>query len=349
MPLDMPSPDKPPVSAGYLNFMQLFDTMPTPYMVMDRQLHVIYANKAYLTMLERSLDQISGRYIFDAFPDTPERVASVREIFLRTLDGVTTQLESQDFRFEHPDGTTSTRCWQCTQTPYFDGTGKVVYIVQHAEDVTDEAKLQRQNEAISLELDHRVKNVFSIVQAVAAMAGRNAGSIAAFREDFEDRIMAMSRTHGLLARTNWAGLSLKDILEASVEQYGGFQPGRVSFHGPDVTLSPRASQMASLLGHELATNAAKYGCFSRRGGRLDVTFRPDPSRMTLEVEWKESGLSGIRPPEQCGFGTQLETFMNNVSIDRDYEDDGIRVTIEAFLPDSPWDRFAADQVPGARA
>lgn len=342
MPLDMPPPDEPPVPAGYLNFMQLFDTMPTPYMVMDRQLRIVHANRAYLNVLERSLDQIAGRYIFDAFPDKPERVAAVRDIFLRTLDGVTTELDRQDFQFEHADGTVSTKCWQCTQTPYFDGTGRVVYIVQHAEDVTDEAKLQRQNEAISLELDHRVKNVFSIVQAVAAMAGKNAGSIREFQEDFEARIMAMSRTHGLLARTNWSGLSLKTILDASLEQYGGFQPGRVNFHGRDVTLSPRASQMASLLGHELATNAAKYGCFSEPGGRLDITFWPDPARMQLKVEWKESGLSGIRPPERSGFGTQLETFMKNVSIDRDYEDDGIRVTINAYLPESPWDRFSAD-------
>ncbi len=337
MPLDMPRADKPPVQAGYLNFMQLFDTMPTPYMVMDRQLHIVYANKAYLTMLERTLDQISGRYIFDAFPDTPERVASVRETFLQTLDGVTTQLDRQAFHFEHADGTTSTRCWQCTQTPYFDGTGNVVYIIQHAEDVTEEENLQRRNEAISLELDHRVKNVFSVVQAVAAMAGKNAGSIDEFREDFEDRIMAMSRTHSLLSRTNWAGLSLKDILDTSIEQYGGFAPGRAHFHGHDVTLNPRASQMASLLGHELATNAAKYGCFSKPGGRLDITCWPDLARKQLKVEWKESGLSGIRAPKQFGFGTRLETFMPNVSIERDYEDDGIRITIRTVLLDRPLD------------
>ena len=169
------------------------------------------------------------------------------------------------------------------------------------------------------------------------MAGKNAGSIDEFREDFEDRIMAMSRTHSLLSRTNWAGLSLKDILDTSIEQYGGFAPGRAHFHGHDITLNPRASQMASLLGHELATNAAKYGCFSKPGGRLDITCWPDLARKQLKVEWKESGLSGIRAPKQFGFGTRLETFMPNVSIERDYEDDGIRITIRTVLLDRPLD------------
>lgn len=332
MPLDTPSSIETPENTAHVDFRQLVDGMPTPYMVMDRRLRMIYGNTAYLETVERTLGQISGRYIFDVFPDTPERVASVRETFLRTLDGVVTLLDRQDFHFEHADGTVTTKCWQCVQTPYFDGAGNVIYIIQHAEDITESEKLRRKSEAISLELDHRVKNVFAVVQAVAALAGENCSSVQDFKSDFEARIVAMGRTHDSLSRTDWVGLSLREILAASIAQYGGLSGGRAAFHGRDAMLPPRASQLASLLGHEFATNAAKYGCFRHPGGRLDITCWPDPARKQLKVEWKESGMSGIRPPETSGFGTRLETFMPNVSIEREFEDDGIRITIRTTLP-----------------
>lgn len=335
MPLDLTSPKSDGHPGANLDFLKLVDDMPTPYMVMDRDLTIIYANTAYLTSVERSLDQIGGRYIFDSFPETAERVAAVRAIFLKTLDGVTTRLDRQDFLLEHADGTTSTKCWQCVQTPYFNEVGEVAYIVQHAEDVTESEKLRRTNDAISLELDHRVKNVFSIVQAVAALAGQNCETLDEYRHDFEDRIIAMSRTHDSLSRRDWAGLSLRQIFNEALAHYGGLDSDRITFQGRDVVLNPRASQMASLLIHEFATNAAKYGCFSQSDGQLSITVWPDLKHKSLKVEWKESGLSGIEPSDRTGMGTKLESFMPNVSIDRAYEDDGLRMTIHSILIDSP--------------
>ena len=341
MPSEITSRTEDSPEIARLNFIQLVDNMPTSYMVMDRQLRIVYANRAYLDMVERELDQLQDKYIFDSFPDTPERVSSVKEVFLKTFEGVTTRLDRQEFLFEHADGTTETKCWQCVQTPYFDENGQVSFILQHSEDITESEKLRRKNEAISLELDHRVKNVFATIQAVAALAGQNSNDINEYREDFEARIMAMSRTHDALSRRDWAGLSLKQIFCEAIAQYASLDSSRVNFHGVDAILNPRASQMASLLTHEFATNAAKYGCFSTPEGRLDLTIWPDPKSKSLKAEWKESGMSGIKPSSRRGFGTQLEQFMPNVTIDREFEDDGIRITIWTMLLKKPLEYLQA--------
>jgi PAS domain S-box-containing protein len=313
-----------------LNFQHLFDTMLTPYMIMDRDLVIVYANAAYLQNVERSLDELVGKYIFDAFPDTEERVAPVRDAFLRTGNGETTQLERQYYHFTHADGTTSTKCWQCLQTPYIDGDGQVSYIVQNSEDITEADALRQRNEVIAKELDHRVKNLFSIIQAVAALAGHTAETVDEFRTDFSGRIMSMSRTHNSLASGEWEGMLLSDVFENELEQYGGASSPRISFSGPALTLGTKATQDASMIIHEYATNAAKYGALAGDRGRLDISWAVKDT--DLVVDWHESGLVGIKQPNRIGFGSQLTQFMPNVSETRDYREDGLRLTLRVPLP-----------------
>lgn len=320
-----------PAESAHLNFRTLLDGIETGFMVMDRDLVIVYANAAYLSSVERNLDDIVGRYVFDVFPDNEDRVASVRRKFLDVLDGKTTRLDRQKFTLRHPDGTVSTKCWQCSQTPYYDGVGNVRYIVQQSDDITEQEMLRERSEMMSRELDHRVKNLFSVIQAVAALSGHRAESIKEFREEFSARIGAMGRTHDRLREGNWQGLSLKGIAHDGLDQFCGRKHDRVSITGPDVQLSPRGAQHASLLVHELATNAAKYGCFSVPDGRLDIIIRPTGDPHLVEVDWIESGVSGVIPPSRTGFGTQLTEFMPNLICRRDYKDGGLHVRMTARL------------------
>lgn len=320
-----------PAESAHLNFRTLLDGIETGFMVMDRDLVIVYANAAYLSSVERSLEDIVGRYIFDVFPDSKDRVASVRKKFLDVLEGKTTRLERQKFTHRHADGSVSTKCWQCSQTPYYDGVGNVRYIVQQADDITEEEILRQRSELMSRELDHRVKNLFSVIQAVASLSGQRAETIQEFRDEFTARIAAMGRTHDQLRETNWDGVWIKSVILDGLELFCGKNAERVSITGPDVRLSPRGAQHASLLVHELATNAAKYGCFSVPEGRLDIVIRPTDDPYLVDAEWKESGVSGVVPPSHQGFGTQLTEFMPNLVCTRDYKDGGLHVRMTARL------------------
>ncbi|MEM5517825.1 HWE histidine kinase domain-containing protein [Henriciella sp. AS95] len=314
-----------PAEAVYINFRNILDNIPSAYMVMDRDLHIVYANPAYLNYVERSLDDVLGQYIFDCFPEDEKRVNAVKERFLKTLEGKVTLLDRQYFQFTHADGSTSEKCWQCVQTPYYGAHGKVSYIIQHADDITTAEELRQKYEMIAREMDHRVKNTFSVVQAVASLAGQGAADIDEFREQFNSRLTAMSRTHSALCHKDWNGLLLSEIMKNELEQYGGVPSDRICMKGPDILLGPKSSQDASMIIHELATNAAKYGCFSRPEGRLGLSWWTERSTQTLIVEWAETGMSGITEPESKGFGTQLTELMPTIEVERIYRDEGLLV------------------------
>jgi PAS domain-containing protein len=53
-------------------FHGLFDASPNPYLVLDRDLNIASANRAYLESTKRTLDEIVGRWAWDAFPTDPQ-------------------------------------------------------------------------------------------------------------------------------------------------------------------------------------------------------------------------------------------------------------------------------------
>lgn len=308
-----------------LDFKCVFDGISDSYMIMDHDLKIVYANTAYLTSTQRTLNEIVGRYVFDAFPDTEERVAEVLVEFNGALEGEVTYLKDQYFELDHTDGTRQTHCWRAVQTPYFSRDGTVKFVVQHAEDVTEQKKLEERNRVMSNELDHRVKNMFAIIQSIAELTGSEADTVEDYRESFSARLVAMGRTHSALSENDWQGIDLKGILEAELRPYRAEDRSRVTLDGPPLILTRKSSQDASMITHELATNAAKYGCFSQKGGKLDIRWTVDTTTQTLLVTWVESGLSGIETPTHEGFGSLLTAMMPNLEIERDYRPEGLAV------------------------
>ena len=332
-----------PPDDGLLDYRKVLDQMTSPCMIMSCDLVIEYANDAYLEATDRTYQSVIGRHVFDAFPDTEERMDSVGRIFLETLNGDITKLEKQEYELEHADGTFSTHIWQTVQTPYRDASGQVTHIVQVSEDVTIAENLRLRNDTIAAELDHRVRNLFSVILAIAAMSGRDSTSVEDFKKGFSERLQAMSRTHSALSDTNQNGIELRAVLEGELEQYGYASRKRINLSGPRVMLNRKVTQDMSMLAHELATNAAKYGCFSVPEGRLDVTWTVEPEGRGLVVRWVESGLTGIKPPQRLGFGTQLTEWMPNIRISREFRPTGLVVEFAVPLP------IAVKQAPGLEA
>lgn len=297
-------------------YRQLFLALPSPHMILDASMRFLAANDAYLAMVQRRRDQLIGRHVFEAFPDSEERVRAFREAFERTLAGEVTVVERRPFfvqRSETGEGTVE-RWFTCHHVPLRDADGRPCGVVQHSEDVTGEVLAERLQAALSGEFDHRVKNLLATVASIARRTAQSATSTAAFVEDFEARIQAMARTHALLVDGGWDRLSLEELVEGALAPFRG--AGRaVAVGGPAVELSGAQAQSLGLALHELAVNAVKHGALGAEVGRLAVSWSVLPavapigagggrSRM-LELSWCETGLSGIAPPAVTGFGTTL--------------------------------------------
>jgi two-component sensor histidine kinase len=154
------------------------------------------------------------------------------------------------------------------------------------------------------ELNHRVKNTLAILQAIAAQTFRSATR--AEREKFEGRLGALAETHNLLSQEKWQGSELAEVIERVLQPYVLTNPERVKMFGPSVPLSPRLAVVLSMIVHEIATNAAKYGALSNDSGRVTLSWEVlDEIPRKLRLIWTEAGGPPVVAPVQRGFGSRL--------------------------------------------
>jgi two-component sensor histidine kinase len=155
------------------------------------------------------------------------------------------------------------------------------------------------------ELNHRVKNTLTILQSITVQTFRSATKPE--REKFEGRLGALAETHNLLSEEKWQGCELKDVIRRVLQPYLLGNPERLRMFGPKVPLSPRVAVVLSMIVHEIATNAAKYGALSNDTGTvaLDWEVTAEEGKPKLRLIWRESGGPLVVAPVQSGFGSRL--------------------------------------------
>jgi two-component sensor histidine kinase len=186
------------------------------------------------------------------------------------------------------------------------------------------------------ELNHRVKNTLATVQSLASQTLRSAESPDAFRQTFEARVVALSKAHDLLTTRNWQGAALNEIVAQQLAPYSTVEPARLVLAGEPVALTPRAALTLSMVFHELATNAAKYGALSVPSGRLDVRWKVDrdaSGSRVVTLTWQESGGPPVAPPTRRGFGSRLiERSTSELEGEMRYEFDPFGVRYSVAIP-----------------
>jgi two-component sensor histidine kinase len=155
------------------------------------------------------------------------------------------------------------------------------------------------------ELNHRVKNTLATVQAIVTQSLRGATD-AETRKVLDGRLTALARTHTLLSRASWTGVSLRQLLLQELEPYQTGAGTRFTAEGPNLDLGARAGLALGLAFHELATNAAKYGALSADTGTVRVAWavtEAGKEPQALHLEWEETGGPPVATPTRKGFGS----------------------------------------------
>lgn len=216
-----------------------------------------------------------------------------------------------------------------------------------AEQMADLRAADERQRLLIGELDHRAKNMLAAVQSIArrSLPGGEAS------ERLEGRLIALARAHSELAATSWRGASLLKLLEAETAPFEGF----VTLDGPDLLLNPKTAQAMALIMHELATNAAKHGALSAKGGRVriawDIDRRAEPK---LQLTWTESGGPAVAPPTRVGFGRTLIERSAKLELNGDvaltFAPKGVRCTLTIPMGEvmmTPWPKSDAKPSPAA--
>jgi PAS domain S-box-containing protein len=240
------------------------------------------------------------------------------------------------YRMEHrtlaPDGTTR---WVlgCARI-LRDRQGAPLRLFGSILDITERKRSEEHLQLMVHELNHRVKNSMSVVQAIAARTLRNSAGPAEAGENLSARLLALARTHDLLTAESWAGADLAEVVSRSLGAIGA-EPPRLLAEGPAVRLHASAALTLSLVFHELGTNAVKYGALSADGGLVEVAWSVDAAGERLQLSWRERGGPPTRPPSRRGFGSQIierglaVEFGAEVQVD--YRPEGLACTIEGAL------------------
>lgn len=178
------------------------------------------------------------------------------------------------------------------------------------------------------ELNHRINNTLVTVQSLVEQTLRATDLDRSVREDLTARLMALSQAHNALVEENWAGADLQAIVERALAPYEQPKVGRLRMDGPPVRLSPQQAVSMSLVLHELATNAVKYGALAVPGGRVAVEWNQNVDAQGarhMTLLWEERGGPPVAVPRRQGFGSRLITRSFS-------EDSGGRTRVE-FAPE----------------
>ena len=185
--------------------------------------------------------------------------------------------------------------------------GSTILTVVHR-DITERKTMEQQREVVAQELDHRIKNIFSVVNSLVFLTAPGAESVQDFKATLLKRLSTLARTQGVLRVGAPKTSDLKEVLKDEIASYYADDGSNVAINGPLVGVRPDAAQNLALIFHELATNSAKYGALSQGSGLVTITYAyVGDDNTTVNIEWRESGGPKVMPPQRQGFGTTLIT------------------------------------------
>jgi two-component sensor histidine kinase len=193
-----------------------------------------------------------------------------------------------------------------------------------------------QQETLTKEMSHRVKNLFAITMGMVRVSERASSTPAEMSQILSGRLAALAEANALVRRsfvengkvegTDLGELARKILLPHA--RHGGSD--HFTTNGPTTWLGERTTNGVALVLHELATNAAKYGALKSAAGVVELSWMSDGERLT--AEWSEHGGPVIDcAPSTSGFGTRLsrDTIVGQLggTLNYDWQPAGLAVTM----------------------
>jgi PAS domain S-box-containing protein len=196
-----------------------------------------------------------------------------------------------------------------------DGRRVVLAVVR---DITEHKRTEAHLQMLVREVNHRAKNILSVVQAIAQQT--LASSSQEFISRFSERIRGLSSSNDLLVRSEWQNLPLAELLRSQIAPFADLLEGRIAAHGPDLRIKAAVAQVIGMAIHELATNAGKYGALSTDSGHVDIAWRLERAGTggdRFMLEWIESGGPTVVAPTRRGFGWRVLSQLTKMSLGAD--------------------------------
>lgn len=172
-------------------------------------------------------------------------------------------------------------------------------------DLLDQLRRSEERRGFLLsELRHRTRNGLAVLHALFSLSARRAESIEELCASFGPRLTNLAEAQAALSAEENATLSLEALIRHQVAPYCA-SPEQLRTGGPPLRLRERLAFDLSLIVHELATNAAKYGALSTPDGVVEVRWGRLPGERDVELLWRERDGPPVEAPQHSGLGTTL--------------------------------------------
>jgi len=328
--LDNQIADPVDFAAGQITFRQLADAMPQMiWSTLPDGAHDYYNAQwyAFTGVPHGSTDGDGWNGMFH--PDDQPRAWKAWNRSLET--GEPYEIE---YRLRHHSG--EYRWTLGRALPVRDEGGRIIRWVGTCTDIDEHKRTAEQNEILSRELSHRIKNIFAVVNGLIALTARQFPAIKPLSAQLQGRIASLGRAHDYArphsdrSAPHPGPQTLKALLKQILSPYPAIDEGRLAISGDDLKVDDRGATPIALVIHELATNSAKYGALSVPEGRIELNVSVDSQ---VRIQWQERGGPPIAcEPKEFGFGTRLSEISIEQQlggkIERSWDRDGLTVQID---------------------
>lgn len=279
-----------------MRYRRLFEAAHDGVIIIDSGTRkIIDANPFMTHMLGYSHDELIGKELFEIglLKDEAASQAMVEELKRSSC------VRYEDLPFEGQDGVHHD---VEVVANLYDEDGHSV-IQCNVRDITDRKKADEHVRLLIGEVNHRARNLLSVVMVVARQTAAS-GDKETFIARLTDRINGLAAGQDLLVDTDWQGVEIADLVKAQLSHFKELIGTRVLIDGPSVRLIPSAAQGIGMALHELATNAAKYGALSNGDGTVRISWLIEPTpKPSFSMSWEEEGGPKVAMPTRTGFGS----------------------------------------------
>ena len=198
-------------------------------------------------------------------------------------------------------------------------------------DVTHQKESARRERVLINEINHRSKNLLSVVQAVAAQtAARNPAD---FPQRLERRLAALAANQDILVHNTWRSIPMRNLVRSQLGFLRHLLDERILMKGPKLSLQAETAQVLGMAIHELATNAIKHGALANEIGVVEIEWSLDDDASVFCFDWAERGGPAVSEPGAKGFGSTImidqPRYALGATVEARFEAAGLRYGIKA--------------------
>lgn len=208
-----------------------------------------------------------------------------------------------EYRFLHHSG--QYRWLRVMALPVRASDGQITRWYGTSTDIEESKCLEMERELVANELDHRIRNLFALVNGLVALSAREDTAFGPLAKQLQRRFSALHKAHEFIHARGPVSEGTGSIQTLARTILAPYEvDGRIVVQGDDTVLPDRLVTPLALVFHELATNSAKYGALASEDGLLSLRFRCADGRIRLS--WREEGLPGNGSlTGNGGFGSKL--------------------------------------------